>query len=105
MRADGVPNDLPEVAGGVIRFTVGRENAACDGRARAGAARAPSMLSRVGLAFTLPKAEAPFNCLAESLSELLATDRPPIKLSRDMPLPAVVANRGNPPWPPKETVP
>ena len=98
--ADAAPNDLAEEAGGVILLTVGRENAACDGRALAGVARAPSMLSRVGLAFTLPRAEAPFNWPEESLTELPATDRPPMKLFRDMALPAVAAYWGNPPCAP-----
>lgn len=98
-RADA-PNDLAEEAGDVIRLTPDRENAADDGRALANVARAPSMLSRVGLAFSLPRAEAPLSWPDESLTELPATDRPPIKFSRDIPLPAVAAYWGNPPWAP-----
>ena len=91
LRADAAPNDLTELAGGVILLTVERENAAGDGRALAGVARAPSTLLRVGLAFNLPRAEAPFNWLLESLTELPATGRPPAKLSRDIARPAVPA--------------
>lgn len=43
--------DLADTAGGVIRLTVGLENAPEEGRAP-GLAFAPSMLSRVGLTFT-----------------------------------------------------
>jgi len=42
--------DLDDTAGGVMRLTVGRENALEAGRAP-GLAFAPSMLSRVGLTF------------------------------------------------------
>lgn len=98
--ADAAANDLADVAGGVILLTVDRENADCDGRALAGVARAPSMLSRVGLAFTLPRAEAPLNWLEESFTELPPTDRPPTRFSRDMARPAVAAYWGNPPCAP-----
>jgi len=70
---------------------VARENEACDGRALAAVARAPNMPSRVGLAFTLPRAEAPFNCPAVSLTEFPVTARPLAKLVRDIARPAVPA--------------
>lgn len=85
------PKDRAEAEGGVILLTVGRENAACDGRALAGAVRDPSMLCRVGLAFTRLRTEAPLNWPADSLTELPATGLPPAKLSRDIALPAVLA--------------
>lgn len=100
LRVDAAPNDLDDPAGDVILLTVDRENALADGRALAVAARAPSMLSRVGLAFTRLIAEAPLSWLEESLTELLPTERPPTRLSRDMALPAVAAYWGNPPWAP-----
>ena len=98
--ADAAVNDLAEPAGGAILLTVDRESAADDGRALAGVARAPSMLSRVGLAFSLPRAEAPLNWPEESLTEFPPTERPPTRLSRDMARPAVAAYSGNPPCAP-----
>jgi len=61
--------DLAETAGGVIRLTVGLENALEAGRAP-GLAFAPSMLSRVGLAFTRLKDCAPFKSLGVRWAEL-----------------------------------
>ena len=55
------PKERPALAGGVILLTVGRENAACEGRTLAGVARAPSMLWRVGVAFTRFRADAPLS--------------------------------------------
>lgn len=50
-----------DAAGGVMRLTVGRENAAEDGRAAVSPLRPPSMACRVGLASTRPRADALFN--------------------------------------------
>ena len=93
------PNEREE-AGGVMRLTVGRENAACDGRTLAEVARAPSMLSCVGVAFTRFRADAPLNWPALSLTEFPATARPLMKLLRDIARPAVEAYCGNPPCAP-----
>ncbi len=51
LREAGEPKFPCDVAGGVIRLTVGREKALADGRTPA-VARPPTIASRVGVAFT-----------------------------------------------------
>lgn len=91
-----VAADRDELAGGVIRLTVDRESADAGALADAGLAFAPSLLACVGAAFSLLSADAPFNWLAESLTELLVTGRPWVSVFAEAALPAVAAYRGNP---------
>jgi hypothetical protein len=66
---------LDDTAGGVMRLTVGRENAPEAGRAPE-LAFAPSLLSRVGFTFTRLRDWAPFKSFGVRWTEFPWTDKP-----------------------------
>ena len=98
LRVAWFPSGDWALAGGVMRLIVGRENADCEGLAAVSPARAPSTACRLGLASSLPSAEAPLNCAGETLTEFPRTGMPRSRLLRDIAVRALceVAKRGIP---------